>query len=92
MSVIARRWAEHAAEAADANRSHAAAEQLRHLIASDVPLSATAESIIAAVADQLDPQPGPILDQTGPGMFRCVCCGAGVATVDVFAHRCRVAS
>lgn len=54
MSVILRRWAEHAEEAADARRNIHAAEQLRHLIASDVPLSATAETIIAAVADQLE--------------------------------------
>jgi hypothetical protein len=91
VSVILHRWAQHAEEAAEARRTVHAAEQLRHLIASDVPLSATAETIIAAVADSLEDR-YPILDQTGPGMFRCVTCGTAVATADVFGHRCRRAS
>lgn len=71
-----------------------AAEQLRHLIASDVPLSATAEHVIATVAGFLerpdpDPEPTRLLDQTGPGQFRCVTCATAVDTADVFGHRCR---
>lgn len=93
MSTILQRWAEHAAEMSDMERRQAAADQLRHLIASDVPLSATAEHSIALVAEMLDPrdsaaEAGLILDQTGPGMFRCVSCGTAVATADVFRHYC----